>query len=91
MFKLSKFVDFKKSTPVNQQADSFIMPFFDNLFRNFYRSLPLQSDDSCSIIPYMEFIEDDKHFKIEAEMPGVDEKDITVKIKDGILALSQYL
>lgn len=37
--------------------------------------------------PVVDVYSDDKNFFIKAELPGIDKKDITVDVKDGILTL----
>lgn len=44
--------------------------------------------DNCKINPAIDFVEDSKCLKIEAEMPGMDEKDITLSIDNHMLTLT---
>jgi HSP20 family protein len=37
--------------------------------------------------PSVDLVDDKDYFKVEAEMPGLDEKDIKVAIEDGILTI----
>jgi HSP20 family protein len=95
MSALSKFFDNKKSIPINRTQDRFLAPFFnfqqefDNLFDNFRRSFPMSKIEfnELNINPAMDIVEDEKNFKIEFEMPGVDEQDIKVSIDNSTLTI----
>lgn len=95
MAKLAKWLDFshKHSIPI-QRSSEHLSPLlynfqqeFDNLFQNFYRSLPIPTTEfhNLSINPSIDIVEDENYFKVEVEMPGVDENDIKVSINDNIL------
>lgn len=65
----------------------------DKTMRNFYRIFDLAPYTSREIpnlrvIPSVDIIEDDKEFKIEAEMPGMGEEDIKVSVQEGMLTLA---
>lgn len=103
MSKLTKWLDPKQwledrqhYIPIDRSYRSnFITPFYDfqqeidNLFKNFYRSLPATDIkfDNLNLNPSVDIIEDDKNLKVELEMPGVDEKDINVSIDNGMLII----
>ena len=92
--KLSKWLDFRKPIPIHHSHGG-MSPFFnfqqdmDNLLQNFYRYFPLPTTEfsNLNLNPFCDVVEDDKNFKVEVEMPGVDEKDISVAINDGILTI----
>lgn len=44
--------------------------------------------ERINLLPSMDLIEDDKCFKLELEMPGMDEKDIKVAVHDNILTIT---
>jgi HSP20 family protein len=44
--------------------------------------------EDLTISPSMDIVEDRDNFKVEFEMPGIDEKDIKVSIDDGTLTVS---
>jgi len=61
---------------------------FDNLTKNFYHEfLSNKSLKDLVISPAINFVEDNSVFKVEAEMPGVDENDIQVSITKDILVI----
>lgn len=64
----------------------------DKAMRDFYTFLdvPIFSSNDLNnfkLTPSINIVEDDKNFKIEAEMPGMGEEDIKVSISDGIVNL----
>jgi len=67
------------STTLSNLLDGFI----DNDFFNAWdRDITLRS------YPRVDIIEEKDTYKISADMPGLDKKDITVEIKNGVLAIS---
>jgi HSP20 family protein len=70
-------------------------PFFalhdqvDRLFDDFTRgfSMPSLLGDRGIGWPSVELKEDEKHFCIEAELPGMEEKDIEVMLADNVLTI----
>lgn len=95
MSTFSNFFNNKKSNELTCSKNECVSPFFDfqqefdNVFKKFYQALPLAVKDfnNLNISPAMDIVEDDKNFKVETEMPGVDEKDIKVSIDNGILTI----
>jgi HSP20 family protein len=60
---------------------------FDDVFRGF--GVPAFGEaDRGSAWPRVELAETDKELRITAELPGLDENDIEIGIKDGALTLS---
>jgi HSP20 family protein len=39
-------------------------------------------------IPPMDLVEDDEHFLVRADLPGVEEKDVNVELQDNVLTIS---
>jgi HSP20 family protein len=39
-------------------------------------------------IPPMDVVEDDEHFVVRADLPGVEEKDVNVELEDNVLTIS---
>ena len=39
-------------------------------------------------IPPMDLVEDDEHFVVHADLPGVEEKDVSVELEDNVLTIS---
>lgn len=63
---------------------------FDKAVSDFYSLIrsprfSLTSFEDLSLSPSVDLVEDEKSFKVECEMPGLDENDITVEVKDGKL------
>jgi HSP20 family protein len=81
------------ATPVNREFDepnSFLAlhrqvnRLFDDFFRDF--DTPLSRGWSSSW-PSVEVAESEKDVKVIAELPGLDEKDIDITLRDGVLTL----
>lgn len=69
-------------------------PFFslqrsmNRLFEDTFKDLPVATGDvSAQLVPSVDVKETDKAVQIEAELPGVDEKDVQVTYKDGVLTI----
>lgn len=85
----------KKSTPVSIQHNHPLFSLrnelnkafsqFDRLFEPF--NFPRIEFENLSLMPAMDVVDDEKHFKVELEIPGMDEKDIKVAINNGILSI----
>jgi HSP20 family protein len=56
----------------------------------FFRGFDRLFDDGepRGYAPAVDITEEEDHFLIKADLPGVDEKDIEVKVHDGVLLLS---
>ena len=61
----------------------------DRLFETFGRDLGWSSGDlpAGAMAPSVDVTESDTELKIEAEMPGVDEKDVDVRLTDNVLTI----
>lgn len=64
----------------------------DKAMQDFYQLLNFPHTSSQSMLnqtitPAIDIVEDDKNFKIEAEMPGMGEEDIKVSVNKSILTL----
>ncbi len=64
-------------THLRDDLDTFLGDFFQAPFSLF----------SPSFFPNVDIREDDKGIHIEAELPGMDEKDIDVQLKDRVLTI----
>lgn len=60
---------------------------FDDFFRDFDAPLLRNSWSAGASWPSIEVSEGDKEVKVVAELPGLDEKDIDVTLRDGVLTL----
>ena len=74
-----------KYTP--REKSLFTVPFFDDFFNRFYTGLPANVDKHAWT-PRVDVKEKKDHFLIEAEVPGIDRKDIKVGVKNDILTIS---
>jgi HSP20 family protein len=66
----------------------------DSLFDTFMGGLPAFSGmfgasggRGFTLTPHMDVRETDKEIVVEAELPGIDEKDISLDLKDGVLTI----
>jgi len=70
-------------------------PFFNHLphFKDINRFFNVELDNEDSTIatsawiPAVDIAENDDHFLVEADLPGVDPKDIEVSMENGVLTL----
>lgn len=97
----SPFKEEEKSIPISRESkesSSFPSPFtsiydeFNRMLKRFYSPfssiLSIPEFPNLNICPFIDIIDDEKEFKVEAEMPGLDEAGIKVKIQDGLLHIS---
>jgi len=65
----------------------------DNLFDSFIGGLPTFSGmfgaggRSFALTPHVDVRETDKQLVVEAELPGIDDKDISLSLQDGVLTI----
>src|SRR4026207_1885450 len=66
----------------------------DSLFDSFMGGLPAFSGmlgtsggRGFTLTPHMDVRETDKEIVVEAELPGIDEKDISLALQDGVLTI----
>ncbi len=69
------------STPVNTLSDWLENIFADNGFE--YSNRQLMS----GTWPKVDIVENDEHFSIHADLPGLSKKDVTIRIENGVLIL----
>ena len=83
-------------TPVSRYRDPFaeMRSEMDRLFdtflgRSFFgRPAPSGSaEPAATLAPHVDIRENDKEIIVEAELPGIEEKDIQVTVRDGVLSL----
>ena len=89
----------KRGSNTNHElVDNVITPFLsiqkevDKALNGFYdlfeaRPFNLKEYENLNILPSMDLIEDEHSFKLEVEMPGMDEKDITVSLNNNVLTI----
>ena len=66
----------------------------DSLFDSFVGGLPAfprmfgtSGDLGFALTPHMDVKETDKEIVVEAELPGIDEKDVSLALQDGVLTI----
>ncbi len=66
----------------------------DSLFDSFLGGLPAfprmfgtSGDRGFALTPHMDVRETDKEIVVEAELPGIDEKDVSLSLQDGVLTI----
>ena len=82
-------------TPAPRYRDPFseMRSEMDRVFDAFLGRRPLglstlpQAATQVSLAPDIDIRENEKEVVLEAELPGIDEKDVTVAVKDGVLSL----
>lgn len=86
----------KSAPPAPRFSDPFaaLRAEMDQLFDNFsFGRFPSLSrlapslENGGAMVPSIDVHENDKKIVVEAELPGIDEKDITVSVQDGILTV----
>ena len=62
---------------------------FDNFSENMFSLSPMRRnlEEISAVYPKMDVSETDKEFKISAELPGMDEKDIDVSVSHEVLTI----
>jgi HSP20 family protein len=82
--------------PVNAERDSATHPLlslhrevnrlFDDVFRGF--GVPSFAGPDRNLgWPQLELAETDKEFRVTAELPGLDEKDVDIHVEEGVLTI----
>jgi HSP20 family protein len=94
---MPKSTQWTKSIPVSiQNRNNPFVGFrkeFDDIFNEFNNwmsttQLPLEQFENLQISPSVDIIDDKNNFKVEAEMPGLSEKDIKVEINGNMLIIT---
>ena len=82
----------KKSVPVKRE--DFLNPFqnlhdnMNHMFNEFFRDFGMTHfSDSLSFSPQVDVEETDKEIKIQAELPGMDEKDIELSLTENMISI----
>ena len=60
---------------------------FDHPFNQFFRGFPALQETDDFFAPRVEVRDNDKHYLISAELPGVDKDDLHVTLENGILTI----
>jgi HSP20 family protein len=72
--------------PTNRKS-MFDLFFGDKFYDDFFAPVTGSVGEMSSWRPAVDIIEKDDKYLITAELPGVDEKDVSIEIKDGVLTL----
>jgi HSP20 family protein len=83
------------TTPVQRYVDPFTAMraemdrVFDSFFGRGFRRFPVPSrpDESGAVMPSIDVCETETELVVEAELPGMDEKDVSVTLSSGVLTL----
>jgi HSP20 family protein len=61
----------------------------DRVFGDLWRGPSLLNDGwtSAKLVPSLDVTEDDKGFNVSVELPGMDEKDVAVSVRDRVLTI----
>ena len=59
----------------------------ERLFGDFARATAPGGRTIAPLVPSMDISETDKEIRIEAELPGLERKDVEISVEDGILAI----
>lgn len=82
----------KAVTPSWNRPMDWLRNEIDQLFEDFGRPasnfLNLGDRSSAAPVPAVELVEEDKAYKLTAELPGLSEQDISVNVADGVLSIS---
>lgn len=70
-----------RRSPFNQ-LDHFFDHFFDEGFLE-----PLRGRETEAFQPRVNVIEKNDHFELTVDLPGVDKKDVEIKVEDGYLTI----
>ena len=91
--------EIKKTETGGSSAQRYVDPFsamrseMDRVFGSFlgrgFDRFPvlLKGEDSASVMPSIDVRETQTEFVVEAELPGMDEKDVSLTLNNGVLSL----
>lgn len=69
---------------IQKEVDRALHGFYD-LFES--RPFNVKQFENLDLLPSMDLVEDDQCYKLEVEMPGMDEKDITISLNGNLLTI----
>lgn len=88
-------VSASKGSPVSPSRDrpmDWLRNEIDRLFEDFGRPASsifnFGARSAATPVPAVEMVDDDKSYRLTAELPGLNEQDIAVSIADGVLDIS---
>jgi HSP20 family protein len=87
-------MNFKSLIPTGRDRSVSASPFvslqreIDRLFDDFTRGFPTLADTGPGkLMPNIDVTETDKEIEITAELPGLEEKDVQIKLSDNLLTI----
>ncbi|MDN5939284.1 MAG: Hsp20/alpha crystallin family protein, partial [Salinisphaera sp.] len=69
------------------QTNGFVHPFHNEIARLFTRDWPEFAEQTSQWVPAVDVTETKDDYRIAADVPGVDPKDIDITVDDGVLTL----
>lgn len=77
----------REATALSQARSPFLslQRDIDQLFDDFTRGM--SSFGSSDLAPRMDLVETDKSFELTAELPGLEEKDVEIRLSDNVLTI----
>ncbi|MDP6936141.1 MAG: Hsp20/alpha crystallin family protein [Candidatus Marinimicrobia bacterium] len=78
-------------TLVKWKSNRSMLNIFDDVERMVNQAFggkPMNFEDSFTTTPPMNISESDSAYEVEIELPGVDKKEVTVNVVDGVLTVS---
>ena len=78
-------------TLVKWKPNRSMLNIFDDVERMVNQAFggkPMNFEDSFTTTPPMNISESDSAYEVEIELPGVDKKEVTVNVVDGVLSVS---
>ena len=87
--KLGSHLPMRSNYPFSFNKNSFdeLINSFDNWFETVNFPTDKSLFENIRLIPSIDIVEDETHFKVEAEMPGMGEEDIKISLNNGILSI----
>ena len=77
----------KHDTTIHHGLDDFDR-IFDNLFKNALTNMNTPAAPAGNLSLRMDVSETNQGYHIQAEIPGLEEKDIEITLKDGVLSIT---
>lgn len=77
---------YELTKPTNKRS-MFDVFFGDRFYDDFFAPSLGETSEMASWRPAVDIVEQEDKYVIKADLPGVDEKDVSIEIKDGVLTL----
>ncbi len=86
-WKRNKNVSVNKSRSFHSSLQNEVNRLFDNFGRNWDVDFPFNKEESSVFYPDINLSENENEYVVTAELPGMDEKDVNVELKNGGLTI----